>query len=593
MMMTKPLSYLQRFLRSMFGKIWVSQILLIFLPVALIGLLSFYAAKQIIDIQLVRLNTSAVSQIEGNLNSLIYMVYHMITLYLVDPEIEKALQYESADPLLRLQNTRIVEDKIISYSLAFDPMRTHTMILGKNDVRFLAKQDDNSMTLHNLTREDWYPKLYKTPKRLLWMNINPGFENIPKHLPVITIVKTMENQGIYGIYFLSLEESLFYDLYKNVSDIGSQFYIIDNDGKIISHSRRSLVGQTLPRAQFDWLMTQRPVEAKTKINRQNHQITLIKKVHNMNWYIVYSIPEAANYPIIDSLKGKIAFIACFCFLLATLIAFFMARAFSKPLVALTRRTSTYLTSLSQAEKIEANDFEVDLLSSEYNMLIKRLDDTIHQLLQEQEEKRRAEFHALQMQINPHFLYNTLNSIKCLVWTKQIERIEPTLTALIKLLRQTVSLQDEIVTLAEEIENIRNYVFIHQIRTERTIDLKLHIAPGLEKIKLPKLLLQPLIENAIFHGIEPKKINGTIILTCTAADRNIAIEIQNNGVGMDEATIARILSGNNSNARNNFSGVGVHNIDRRIKLLYGDEFGLTIKSEPEVGTLVTITLPEIY
>jgi two-component system sensor histidine kinase YesM len=593
-MMTKIQCRLQKFLRSMFGKIWASQIVLIILPVAVIGLLSFYASKQIIDDQLVRLNTLALSQIEGNLNTLIDKVYQMVTLYLVDSDVQKAVDFKSTDPLRLLQNTRIVEDKITNYSLSFDQLRTHTMILGRNGSRFLAKLDDNPLTLRDLTKEDWYHKLYQVPNRLLWLPINPGFKNIPQQTPVITFVKVLDYQEIYGVYLLSLEESLFYDLYKNVASIGCQFYIVDHQGQILSHSRRAMVGQTLPGPQFNALMAHRPAETKTTIYHHHQLITLAKKVHNLDWYLVYSIPEATNYQIISGLKGKIAFIAGLCFLLSALIAFFIARSFSNPLVALTRRTSAYLTSLSQADKIEANAYEVDLLSSEYDLLIQRLDDTIQQLLREQEEKRKAEFHALQMQINPHFLYNTLNSIKCLVWTKQIDLIEPTLTAFIKLLRRTVGLKDDIITLADEIDIIRNYVYIHQIRTGKTIDLNVRLAAGLEKCKLPKLLLQPIIENAIFHGIEPKNTNnGTIGVTCIAIGHKIVIEIQDNGIGMDQATVAKILAGQAPAGRENFSGIGVHNIDARIKLLYGSEYGLTVKSEPGLGTLVIVTLPKIY
>ncbi len=577
----------------MFGKIWASQIVLIILPVVIIGSLSFYASQQIINHQLIRLNRAALNQIAGNLSTLIDKAYQLVTLYLVDSDIEKALKSESTAPLERLQNIRIVENKITNYSLVFDHSYTHTMILGRNGLRYLTKNDSSSVTLHDLTKAEWYPELFKAPNHLLWLNINPGFESIPKRTPVVTFVKAMENQRIYGIYFFSLEESFLYDLYKNVPSNGSQLYIVNGEGKILSHNQRTLVGRTLSGVQYKMLLTHRPAdETKTEIYRRNHLITLIKKVHNMDWYIVYSVPEATHYQIISGLKSKIAFIACLCFLLSAIIAYFMARSFSNPLVCLTRRVSTYLTSLSQTEKIEATAFEIDLLSSEYDALIKRLDDTIQQLLREQEEKRKAEFHSLQMQINPHFLYNTLNSLKCLVWTKQIDLIEPTLTALIKLLRQTVSLQDEIITLEEEIENIRNYIYLHRIRTGKNIELNIHLTAGLEKCKLPKLLLQPIIENAIFHGIEPKNINGTIVLACTAANHKVTIEIQDNGVGMDETTIAEILTDNRAE-RNNFSGIGVHNINQRIKLLYGNGFGLTIKSASGIGTLVVMTLPENY
>jgi two-component system sensor histidine kinase YesM len=594
-MMRKIGEYLHRFLRSIFGKIWISQIILIFLPVAVIGSLSFYVARQIINYQLIRLNTAALNQVEGNLSALVDKVYQMTTLYMVDWDIENALRFETNDPWQRLQNIRIVEDKITIYSLLFGQLYTHTMMLGKNGFRYLTKNDDNFMTLAKLTKAEWYPELLKAPNRLLWLNINPGFQSIPGNTPVITLVKAMENQRIYGFFFFSLEESLFYDVYKNVPGSGSQLYIVNGDGMILSHNRRSLTGRALTGVQLDLMKTHRPAGTKIKIYRHDHRITLIKKVHNMNWYIFYSIPETNHYQIISGLKGKIALIACLCFLLAAIIAFFIARSFSTPLVSLTRRIRSYMPSLSPpTQKTEANTFEIDLLNLEYDMLIQRLDDTIQQLLREQEEKRKAEFHALQMQINPHFLYNTLNSIKCLVWTKQIDLIEPTLTAFIKLLRRTVGLQDDIITLADEIENIRNYVYIYQIRTGKTIDLNVRLAAGLEKCKLPKLLLQPIIENAIFHGIEPKNTpNGTIGVTCIAIGHKIAIEIQDNGIGMDQATIAKIMAGQAPAGRENFSGIGVPNIDARIKLLYGSEYGLTVKSEPGLGTLVIVTLPEIY
>lgn len=593
-MMIKIQECLQKFFRSMIGKILVSQLVLILLPVCLIGLLSFRASERIINRQLIRINTAALDQIEENVSALTSNIYQMVTLYLLDTEIEKNMKLEPSGPLNSLIIARDLENKISNYSLSFDQLRTHTLILGTNGLRFMAKHDLATLTIDDIAKENWYQKLYHAPNHQLWLTVNPGFENIPKDTPVITFIKIMENpQSLhkYGILIFTIEESIFYDLYKNVPDTGSQLYIMNDEGKILTHSHREMTGQTLPPSKVDILLSHCSSEVDNGIFYQGHFITLIKKVHN-HWYIVYSIPEANNFHIISRLKTKIIFIVFLCFLFSLMLAIFIAYFFSTPIIDLTQRVTTYLTSASQTEKVKDNTFEFEHLSSEYKIIIKRLDNTIQQLLKEQEEKRKAEFHALQMQINPHFLYNTLNSIKCLVWTNQINLIEPTLTALIKLFKQTVILQDEI-TIDQEIENIKNYIYIHQIRTGTPIELNCHLSDNLQNCKIPKLILQPIIENAIFHGIEPKNGNGTISLYCSSSMGKIIIEIRDNGIGMDEATITKILHDQNYLNKNSFSGIGLRNIVQRIKLLYGGDFGLTIQSERGVGTLVTLILPEIY
>jgi two-component system, sensor histidine kinase YesM len=580
----------------MFGRILTSQLILILLPVALIGLLSFYASERIINRQLIRINTAALNQVEENLKFLTGNIYHLATLYLFDSEIENSLKDEVSDPLQWLYRQRLIENKISNYSLPFDQLRTHTLILSNQGMRFTATHDFSEITFNDITKTNWYQKLRIAPHHQLWFTTNPGFTSIPKHTSVLTFAYIMEDQQFnrqYGIILFSLEESLLYDIYKNVLDTGSQLYITNGQGQILSHSRREMTGQTIPRVKLNNLISHCSPTSETGIFYQGHLITLIKKVRNLDWYIVYSIPEAVNFHSLRDLRQEIIFIALLCLLLSFSLAFFIARYFSTPLIRLTQRVSAYLTSVSQTENIKAEPFEIDLLSSEYEMLISRLDNTIQQLVKEQEEKRKTEFHVLQMQINPHFLYNTLNSIKCLVWTHRIDLIEPTLTALIKLFRQMANMQDDIITIAEEIENIRNYIFIHQIRTGTSIELNCHISNKLKNCKIPKLILQPIVENAIFHGIEPKNGSGTISLHCTSSKGRIIIEIRDNGIGMDDVAIAKICSDEHPSNKNSFNGIGIKNINQRIKLLYGAECGLTIKSEPGIGTLVTVTLLEIH
>lgn len=241
--------------------------------------------------------------------------------------------------------------------------------------------------------------------------------------------------------------------------------------------------------------------------------------------------------------------------------------------------------------------EITLLSREYEHIIDELEKTINDLIREQEEKRKAELQALQMQIKPHFLYNTINSIKCLLWAGKTELIEPTINALVNLLEQTISGKEELITLGEEIQCVKDYIYIQEIRSSHTIRLNVKIPEALQKCLVPKLLLQPLVENAIFHGFEPKqpsgKIWGTLSIYATAIGNTIQLEILDDGVGMEQSTAEKLLLDDSQVRPRRFTGIGVKNIQERIQLYFGKHYGLTIHSEPGVGTSVVITLPQKY
>ena len=584
---------INKFAQSIFGRLFSLQVLLTILPVTLIGLLSFYASEQIINQQLIRINISALNQVEKNVSNLIGNVYQFTNLCLLDPEIQKGVKSTNNDNLQQLFERRDVEERIAAYSLSFDQLRTHTLILGSNGSRYMNRHDSSNISLDEIKKNGWYEEILKDKKHLLWFEGNPGFSVSSDTSHMLTFAKTLEDQlssKDYGIFLFSLEESIFHDLYKNVLDTGSQMYIVDASGKFLSHNRRELTGTTMSPIELNNLSSLLPTDSNVRIYQKGQLITLIKKVPSPDWYVVYSIPEATNFYITSSLKKQIILIASICFLLASILAFLTARFFSIPLVQLTKRVSTYLTSLSHSDQIQTYASEVDFLRFEYEMLIHRLDDTIKHLMTEQEEKRKAEFHALQMQINPHFLYNTLNSIKCLVWTNRIHMIEPTMNALIKLFRQTISHKDEMITLEEEIECIRNYVFIHQVRIDNSIDLLIHIPNELKKCKVPKLLLQPIVENAVFHGLEPKKSKGHITIFCSVKEDTLIIKVEDNGVGMSETNISNLFCDSPIDSEYTCSHIGIKNVHERIRLMYGPQYGIRIQSNLGTGTQVSLHLP---
>ena len=221
-------------------------------------------------------------------------------------------------------------------------------------------------------------------------------------------------------------------------------------------------------------------------------------------------------------------------------------------------------------------------------MIKDLNKYIHELVKVQKEKRAAEIHALQMQINPHYIFNTLSSIKWLIWQGNNDKSISALDSFINLLRNTISKTDEFITIEDEIENIKNYVFINNIRYGDRIKVEYFIMPDCNDYLVPKLILQPFIENSFFHGF-PSDEEGKIQVFIKEQGENIKIEVYDNGVGIEEETLEKVKE-KKETKNDHFSGIGVNNVDSRIKLIYGNEYGIEIKSKLNKGTTVTILLP---
>jgi sensor histidine kinase YesM len=304
------------------------------------------------------------------------------------------------------------------------------------------------------------------------------------------------------------------------------------------------------------------------------------------------VPVSSISKDINSLALKILVVSLVCILFCVFTAILFSKKISTPLINLSNKVLSYRHSANIQDNDIQNKDEISLLTEEYDKIVDRLETTIHDLMKEQEEKRKAELQALQMQINPHFLYNTLNSIQCLVWTNKTKFIGPTIKALVNLLQQTIGGKNEFITLEEELNILDNYVYLHKIRTCDTICFTYELEESLKKYKTPRLLLQPIVENSIFHGLEPKGSKGAISVKCTSDKHDIVIEIKDNGIGMKQSRVTEILSGKIDSPEDSFSGIGIKNVDERIKSYFGKQYGLSIVSAPGEGTTVTVRFKKI-
>lgn len=208
------------------------------------------------------------------------------------------------------------------------------------------------------------------------------------------------------------------------------------------------------------------------------------------------------------------------------------------------------------------------------------------------EKRKSEINFLRAQINPHFLYNTLFSIQCMAELNKNEQAVKMIKAFIALLRKTLSTDRDLIPLVEELENTKSYIELERIRYPNIMDYEIEVSTELEACHVPALILQPIVENAIFHGLEAKASGGLIVVEVFKYEDDLLINISDDGKGMDSRRLKEVRARIDLDEDEAKKSIGLVNVSGRIKINFGKEYGLTIDSKEDVGTCVSIRLPII-
>jgi two-component system sensor histidine kinase YesM len=275
--------------------------------------------------------------------------------------------------------------------------------------------------------------------------------------------------------------------------------------------------------------------------------------------------------------------------IALIVVFLISRRLTKSLSRLVKQIST-ISKYEFDHHVAVNgSYETRQLGQAFNAMMDELQEYVKELVHTQKQQRNAELEALQQQINPHFLYNTLASVKFMVQQGSKEKAAETINALISLLQNAIGNVSETITLSQELVNMRNYVFINHVRYGERIKMNYFVAPDCLGYHVPKLMIQPFIENAFFHGFN-RKATGNIYFMAAKEPDALVCEVVDDGDGFDPAAKNEEKLARQKGKRQLFTGIGVRNVHDRIKLLYGDGYGVTVASEPGEGTRIKIRIP---
>jgi two-component system sensor histidine kinase YesM len=406
------------------------------------------------------------------------------------------------------------------------------------------------------------------------------------------VVELTKNGNISrGILLVDMNYSGIEQIFTKMNKNNSGYvYLTDGNGEIIYHPKQNLINSSLLHENNKRAALYEDGTHEETFEGEKRMVT-ISTVGYTGWKIINVTPTNEFYISYNQMQFFTAII-----LVLTVILIFFANQFVSYLIGNPIKKLDDSVKDLEYGKLDLNiyiggSYEIRHLGRTITSMVRQLHELMDEVVIEQERKRKSEFDALQAQINPHFLYNTLDSI---VWMVESERYQEAIfmvTALANLFRISLSKGKNIITIREEIEHAQNYLYIQKIRYKNRFQIDIDIDPEINECCTIKLIVQPLLENAIYHGVEYMDGEGEIKVRGYLRDNDVYIDVTDNGLGMPEDSLDFVLTDEKREHKKG-SGIGLSNVHQRIQLYFGKEYGLEIESVLDEGTTVHIHLPKV-
>lgn len=415
-------------------------------------------------------------------------------------------------------------------------------------------------------------------------------------IPLSCAVELTEGKDTQmGVLLIDLKYQALSDIFSNVQLSGSGYaYLIDSTGQILYHPYRQRIATGM--------VTETNLEAAgrsdgvyTEDKDGQSRSVIIRGVGYTGWKVVGVVGK----PRI-SLGGSqdilfIVVIFCAFFELLILINFNLARKITDPIHLLEESVAGLENSMEGTIYV-GGTAETRALGLAVRKMVAQMRKLTDDIVREHEQKQKSELNALQAQINPHFLYNTLDTIVWMIENDRQEDAARAVTALARFFRISLSKGRNIIPVRDELEHVRNYLLIQEMRYKNKFRYELECGETVGSLATIKLVVQPIVENAIYHSMDfMDGGDGLILIRAEATDGVLRISVEDNGLGMTPDVVRRLLSGppkDELKYPSRGSGIGLKNVQDRIRLYFGPQYGVTIQSEPDVGTRITLTMPAV-
>ncbi len=586
--------YLEEYyMKSIKSKIMIAFIIINITLTSFFSYFAYWVASSIIEKNFIALTDRTISDSLNRIDMFLEKIDKYSLNLILGSEMEKILTKGYGEninyPRLfaeQVQNLTVIEGDLLAI---------HYFGVDGDVYHYPFTSSINS--IRDLNREGLIDAYRIEDSRIHWSGIYPQtyyLSDSQQSLKIFSGIRSFKDSfqpGIKGILLMDVEEDKLYEFIKNISlGKNGQIYIINKEGVIMTSSEREKTSAKIEQPVFDIVNT--GDAGYSYIDISGLKNVLIYDTSGRNgWKVAATIPLKDVLYQTGSIKMMAIVVGIVVIALSSTISFLISTKITKPIREMTKLVKVVAKgNLDVKYEARTND-ELKDLSDGFNYMTSSLKELIGKVYIEEIQLKQAQLENLNAKINPHFLYNTLDTIYWMLVIAEQNEISNLVVALSDMLRYSISKSGDQVTVREEIKQIDNYLYIQKTRFKDRLDVEYEVEEAANDCYIMKLLIQPIVENAIKHGLEFQSQKGLIIIKVYEKVEEIIIQIIDNGKGMSEREVKHLLNRADTSSLKK-PGIGLNNVNERIKMFYGAKYGITVESKLGEGTCVNINVPKV-
>lgn len=563
----------------------------IVVPLLLLGVISFRISENIIRTKSVNYSADLVSSMKFGIENYAKSLTLISQSILYEEEIYTALDNESGSnySLEKYQLTNEMDNIFKRFLLTRSEIQGIFLVSQSGDY-YITENSGISYSGNLLPYDILTEKARSAQGELIWYS-QPD-EHGEMHVYLARTVHNQDNFREIGLLVLEANKEYLSGLCEEF--IGGDIQKV----VILSEENKVIAGEAFELQNQQELLENIREQKGVLVDHKKDMLYTYTTIEDPNWHVVTVVSLKTLYSATNSLKIWVLLLALLSVIILSGMSWIIVVDFLKPINNLTEAMNA-ITPGGELGQVEVDrEDELGMLSENFNTMSTEINYLVKWIYQEQLTRKDAQLKALQAQVNPHFLFNTLETINWLAQMNGVEEISEMVTALATIMDASIGRDNKLITIADELTCIKQYIFILQKRFGDKIKLLEDADDEALKTEIPRLLLQPLVENAVYHGLEPRHGRGTILIRAKCREAKLLIEIVDNGVGIEPErlnSLNQMLREHDEEAvspepASERKSVGIVNVNRRIKLFFGSRWGIRISSRVGCYTKITVTLP---
>ncbi len=565
----------------------------ILIPLVLIGYLSYKNSESIINDNSANYSRDILNMIQLRLDDYTHNLTNISQDLLYEDKIYTALKSstDSDDPIQQYEYENTINSYLKMVVISRSEIRS--ICIFSNDGKEYY-QDDNTKEAGS-SADIPYSKMLAKARQ---MKGKPYIyvvseDKKAKAIYLVRQINDRDHFGELGLLVLKIKTELLDEVYQGLTGNLQNIMILSPDMDLIA----SRINDDL--SVYSGILSDKiNGESGGLIDQKSGLSVSYITLKNTGWKVVAYVTLDELYKDANTLRRNIVMLCAIVILVLTVLTIFIAFDIVKPINRLVKGMKKVQAGEGNVQIKDDRGDELGFLNKAFNEMSSEIDHLVNWVYREQLTRKEAELKALQSQINPHFLFNTLEAINWLAQLNNVPEISDTVSDLSDLMEGSIGRDDRLITIKEEFTYADKYISLQKRRFGDRIELVKNIQPEVNSIKIPRLLIQPLIENAVYHGIERIRGKGIITLNAEKFDDFVSIEVIDNGAGMEREDLEQLnerLSMDNDTYFKSLSdkrskSIGIENVNRRIKLFYGENYGLNIESEAGKFTKAVVIIP---